>query len=158
LAGLGLERQVLPRKTESDDAAGQPVELVVHASLPRVLLLGMQPGKGVAIGAAFNIAANIILISRYSFPGAAVTTVLSELVLFLPFYYSVRRHITRLPFVQIFWRPIVASAVMGAVVWLLHNASLLAIVPLAMVVYALSLPALGAFTREDWEMVKRVRG
>ena len=62
------------------------------------------------IGAAFNIVANLILIPRYSFLGAALTTVLSEIVLFLPFYYSVRKHITTLPFGEIFWRPVVASA------------------------------------------------
>jgi len=110
------------------------------------------------IGAAFNLVANVILIQRYGFVGAAVTTVLSEIVLFVPFYYSVRKHITALPFVDLFWRPIVASAVMGVVVWLMRGASLLVIVPAAVIVYAAMLLALGAVTKEDWELVKSVRG
>jgi hypothetical protein len=56
-----------------------------------------------------------------------------------------------------FWRPIVASLVMGGVIWLLRDASLLLVTPAAMVVYAAMLLVLGAVTSEDWELVKRVR-
>jgi O-antigen/teichoic acid export membrane protein len=110
------------------------------------------------IGATFNVVANLLLIPRYSFVGAAVTTVLSELVLFLPFYYSVRRHITPLPFLELFWRPIVASAVMGSVIWLARGQPLLLIVLIAMVAYAVALLAFGAVTKEDRDLARRVRG
>ncbi len=114
--------------------------------------------RAFVIGAVFNIVANIIAIPRYGFQGAALTTVLSEIVLFLPFYYSVRKNISVLPFAELFWRPVVASAVMGAVIWLLRSSSLLLIVPAAMIIYAVLLLVLGALTKEDWELVKRVRG
>ena len=109
------------------------------------------------IGAGFNIVANLILIPRYSFIGAAVTTVLSEFVLFAPFYYSVRKNITKLPFVQLFWRPTVASLVMAAVIWLMGRANILLIVPAAMVVYGVVLVAIGGISQEDWQMVRRLR-
>jgi O-antigen/teichoic acid export membrane protein len=109
------------------------------------------------IGAAFNVVANLILIPRYSFLGAALTTVLSEIVLFLPFYYSVRKHITKLPFVQIFVRPLIASVIMGAVIWLLREQSLLIIVPVAVLVYAALILALGTLTKEDREILIRLR-
>lgn len=110
------------------------------------------------VGAAFNVIANLLLIPRYGFQGAAATTVISEIVLFLPFYWSVRKNITVLPFVQLFWRPLVASAAMGAVVWLMGEVNMALIVVVAVVVYALMLLALRTFTREDWELVKRARG
>ena len=107
------------------------------------------------IGAVFNVVANVLLIPRYGFQGAALTTVLSEIVLFVPFYYSVRKNITTLPFAELFWRPVVASVVMGGVIWLLRDASLLLVTPAAMLVYAVMLLALGALTQEDWELVKK---
>ena len=114
--------------------------------------------KAFVIGVTFNITANLVLIPRYGFLGAAITTVLSEFVLFIPFYYCVRQNITKLSFVDLFWRPIIAAVAMGAFILLLGDASLLLIVPAAMVVYAVALTALGGVTREDWAMVKRVRG
>ena len=46
----------------------------------------------------------------------------------------------------------------GAVVWLLGSANMLVIVLAAVVVYAVMLLVLRTFAREDWEMVKQVRG
>ena len=46
----------------------------------------------------------------------------------------------------------------GAVVWLLGSTNMLVIVLAAVVVYAVMLLVLRTFAREDWEMVKQVRG
>ncbi|HRI57749.1 MAG TPA: flippase, partial [Anaerolineae bacterium] len=53
------------------------------------------------IGVTFNVTANLVLIPRYGFAGAAVATILSEWSLFFPFYYAVRRHVAPLPWADV---------------------------------------------------------
>jgi len=111
------------------------------------------------IGAAFNIGANLVLIPRFTYLGAAATTVISELVLFLPFYYSVRRHVGPLPFTELFWRPVVASTAMGLMVWLLlPHLSILLVIGLAVALYGALLVALRTFTVEDRAILLRLLG
>jgi len=109
------------------------------------------------IGATFNIVANLLLIPRYSFMAAATVTVLSELVLFAPFYYSVHKHVGALPWVRIVWQPALASALMGGVTWwLLPRLPVLVVIALAAVVYFAGLLALGTITAEDVALVRKL--
>jgi len=64
-------------------------------------------------GAAFNIVSNLILIPRYGYVAAAIVTALSEVALFLPFYYCVRKNLTTLPWLELVWRPVVSAAPMN---------------------------------------------
>ena len=85
--------------------------------------------KAFLIGVTFNIVANLLVIPVYSYKGAAVVTILSELALLIPFYYAVRKHLGPLPWLSLFWQPTVASAVMAAVMWLLQRSALAAADP-----------------------------
>jgi O-antigen/teichoic acid export membrane protein len=109
------------------------------------------------IGATFNIVANLLLIPRYSFMGAATVTVLSEIVLFAPFYYSVRKNVGALPWWRIVWQPALASAIMGGVTWwLLPQLHVLLVIALAAVVYFAGLLALGTITAEDVALARKL--
>ncbi|MCB9154756.1 MAG: polysaccharide biosynthesis C-terminal domain-containing protein [Caldilineae bacterium] len=107
------------------------------------------------IGVLFNIGANLVLIPRYGYAGAAVVTVLSEVSLLIPFYIAVRRHVARLPWVELLWRQLVAAAGMGATAALLRNTELVAVV-LSSLVYVGLLVALGAFRDPDIQRVLRI--
>ena len=109
------------------------------------------------IGATFNIIANLLLIPRYSFMAAATVTVLSELVLFAPFYHSVRKNVGSLPWLRIVWQPALAAALMGGVTWwLLPRLHVLLVIALAAVVYFTGLLVLGAITAEDVALVRKL--
>ncbi len=108
-----------------------------------------------AIATAFNLAANLLLIPRFGYVGAAISTVLSEWVLMVPFWYCVRRHLPPISLPRLFWRPLVASAVMGLEVWLLRGWSLPLAVALAPVVYGAGLLALRAFDQEEMVMLRK---
>ena len=110
--------------------------------------------KAFAIGVAFNLGANLLLIPRFGYQGAAVVTVLSELALLIPFYHSVRKNLGALPWVSLAWRPAVASSGMAALLWLLRSLSPLVTVPLAALVYLALLIALGAFRDPDLVALK----
>ncbi|HBY95045.1 MAG TPA: hypothetical protein DEP84_13980, partial [Chloroflexi bacterium] len=68
-------------------------------------------------GVLFNLTANLLLIPRFSFYGAAATTIMSEIVLLLPFYALLRTHVGHIPWLGLFWRPAVALAAMALPLW-----------------------------------------
>jgi O-antigen/teichoic acid export membrane protein len=110
-----------------------------------------------AVGALFNIAANLLLIPYYSFVGAAITTVLSELVLMAPFFYAVHKHLGSVPLLSLSLRPAVAAGIMGLVVWRLHGHNLLLVVPVGALVYFLGLLALRTFDAQDVAVLKGLK-
>jgi len=110
------------------------------------------------IGAAFNIGANLALIPYYGYLGAAATTVLSEIVLLAPFLYGVRKHVGRVPLLEIAWRPVLSSLVMGGTIWLLRPLNLVALVVIGAMVYGGVLVVLRTFNREDRELVRSLLG
>ena len=71
-----------------------------------------------ALTVAFNVIANLVLIPLIGINGAALTTVLSELVLLGPFLLWVGRLIGPVPVVALAWKPLVAGLVAGALMWL----------------------------------------
>lgn len=107
------------------------------------------------IATAFNLATNLLLIPRYGYLGAAITTVLSEWALMVPFWYCIRRHLPPVPVFGPAWRPALAAAAMGLEVWLLRDLSLPLAVALAPLVYAAALFALRTFTQEELELVRK---
>ena len=109
--------------------------------------------RAFVLGAVFNIAANVLLIPRYGYVAAAAVTALSEVALFIPFYYCVRKNLTTLPWLDVFWRPGVASLVMAVVLWLLRHTTALLTVPVGAVVYVTALVVLGTFRQPDVALV-----
>ncbi len=112
--------------------------------------------KAFLIGVSFNVAANLVAIPLWSYKGAAVVTVLSELALLLPFYYSVRKHIGPLPWVSLVWQPAIASAAMALVMWLLRDLFWPLLIPVGGVVYFIVLALVGSFRQPDMDLVFRV--
>jgi len=109
--------------------------------------------KAFIIGVTFNVVANLILIPRYGFRAAAITTIFSEWALLIPFYYAVRKHLCHVPWVSVTWRPALASAMMGAVLWLVRDAHALILVGVAGVVYLVALVLVGGFSQPDMALV-----
>jgi O-antigen/teichoic acid export membrane protein len=101
-----------------------------------------------AIATGFNVLANLLLIPRFGYIGAAVTTIASELVLLVMFSWAVRGQIQGLGLLSLAWRPAAAAAGMAPVVWLLQGVPVLAI-PIASIFYVALFWALGGVTRAE---------
>ena len=102
-----------------------------------LIALGLQRmiTRAFAFAVAFNIIANLLFIPRFGFQAAAIATIASELALFLPFIFLLRRRLKDLRIVSLLWRPLLALAAMLAVLVALGQ-SLLALV-VSGLVYAL---------------------
>ena len=132
------------------------VNSVTHYVL---IALGQQRflTKAFILGVVFNVAANLIAIPSLGYVGAALTTILSEIVLLGPFYYSVRKNLAPVPFGELAWRPALASGVMGLALWWAKPLiGVLAAVPLAGVLYLVLLVALGALGEDERAILRRL--
>ncbi len=121
------------------------------------------------LAAAFNLAANWLVIPghqfgtlsipAYTYIGAAVVTILSELVLWLPFSRGLR-DLDVPPLLVLLWRPAMATALAALTVMGAHGLGLPTIPAtlLGLGVYALALVRLGGFGAEDRALVRRVLG
>lgn len=124
-----------------------------------LIALGQQRflTKAFILGVVFNVAANLAAIPSLSYVGAALVTILSEIVLLLPFYYSVRKNLASIPFWSIAWRPALAAGVMGLALWgLVARAGLFVAVPLAGALYVVLLIALGALGEDERALLRQL--
>ncbi|OQY43484.1 MAG: hypothetical protein B6242_14570 [Anaerolineaceae bacterium 4572_78] len=107
------------------------------------------------MGVAFNLITNIIFIPKFGYRAAAVTTILSEWVLLIPFYMLVKKHLCTLPWLDIVWRPIVAGLVMGGILWFMGDIGFVMTVVIGGSVYLLVLTLVGGLNQEDMAVVWR---
>jgi O-antigen/teichoic acid export membrane protein len=83
-----------------------------------VLIAVNQQGyltKAFILGVVFNVTGNLIAIPTFDYIGAAVVTILSEFSLLIPFYWSVKKHVGRVPWLDLVWRPALATGIMGGI-------------------------------------------
>ncbi|MFN8473254.1 MAG: oligosaccharide flippase family protein [Anaerolineae bacterium] len=109
------------------------------------------------IAVVFNVVANLIFIPRYSYVAAAVITVLSEIVLMVPFMIAVRRSVAPVNLLRVSWRPIVATAALvgvTALVW--GRLPFLVALTAGGLTYLVVLATVGGITAEDRRLARRL--
>ncbi len=107
----------------------------------------------------FNAAANVILIPRFSYVGAAVVTVLSEIVLLVPFQLAAARVASGVSLQSEARTPLLATLLMAPVVWWLRDAlNPLAAIVAGAVVYPLALWSLGGISQQQVDLARAVLG
>jgi O-antigen/teichoic acid export membrane protein len=107
----------------------------------------------------FNIVANLLFIPRYSYAASAVISVLSEIVLFVPFALWTRDALGPLPLLRLAWQPVVAAALFALVAWGVGWRAGLGAWPGALLggaVYCLALLALGTVGAEERAFARRL--
>ncbi len=106
--------------------------------------------RAYALGFGFALVANLLIMPRLGYQSSAALHVLSEVVLFVPFYIGVRRYLGDVGWRQILLKPVLAAGVAGGFGIVLATrvgsaAGLAAIV----VIYPLLILGLQAFTPEE---------
>jgi O-antigen/teichoic acid export membrane protein len=74
------------------------------------------------IAVTFNIVVNIIFIPQFNFQAAALATIASEIVLFVPFIYLLKGRLGEFSMIGLLWRPVTAvmAMVLILVLWDAH--------------------------------------
>lgn len=111
--------------------------------------------KIVTIGAFINLGANFILIPRFSIYGAAAATVFTEIVIFSLAYLELRK-IVKVSFANYLLKPLLASLIMGIMLFFLRSLNFILLFFAGLFVYLIFLFLFKAVTREDIDLVKGI--
>jgi O-antigen/teichoic acid export membrane protein len=106
----------------------------------------------------FNVVSNLIMIPSFSYVGASITTVLTELLSFLLYFYASSRTefgLSRRMAIDIL-KIMVASSIMGGIVIFMYHLNLFVIIVLSVLVYFIALLLLQGIDRDDIEMLRQV--
>jgi O-antigen/teichoic acid export membrane protein len=106
-----------------------------------------------AAEAVLNLALNLIVIPRYGMVGAAVTTIATELAGTLLFYRFFRREFGAGLNFRYTMRMVLAAAIMGIVVYVLHDQSMLLVIPVGGIAYILAIAITKALTADEQELI-----
>jgi O-antigen/teichoic acid export membrane protein len=129
------------------------VGIIFFGTLFSYVLIALEKQKTLlwisAIGAIFNVVANLIFIPLYSYYAAAATTVLTEALVSLLMAAAIYRFLRWLPSFKIILKCLLASGIMMTVLWFLADYSLGLLCLIAPGVYFLVLYLLGGFSRAE---------
>ena len=112
-----------------------------------------------AIAAVFNIVLNFFMIPYFSYNGAAITTVLSDLLIVIIQFYIIYK-LGHRPNKKLYYdliRIILASAVLGIALYLLHLNMWVAL-PVGIIIYFATVYLLRFFDDDDKYVIKEILG
>ncbi len=105
------------------------------------------------IAVTFNIVTNLVLIPRYNYQAAALTTIASELVLFFMFVMILQKAVGRIDWLAIVVRPVVVASAMFISIGLLWPVQPILALLVGLAVYPIVLLALKPLTADEWQMI-----
>jgi len=115
------------------------VGIIFCSTLFSFSLIALEKQKSLmvisGVGAVFNVAANLILIPRYSYYAAAATTVLTEALVAILMLILISKSLHFLPSIKIFLKSLGAAAIMALAVWYLRSFNLIFLLVLALIIY-----------------------
>jgi O-antigen/teichoic acid export membrane protein len=101
------------------------------------------------LGVSFNVVTNLLFIPHYGYVAAAVTTILSEIVLLAIFAYYLRPKMAQVGWGEIVWRPTAVALLMFGGMWLAYQWHLAAALLAGAIIYPAGLWLFKAFTPEE---------
>ncbi|OPX60227.1 MAG: colanic acid exporter [Methanobacterium sp. PtaB.Bin024] len=113
---------------------------------------------GVTLAALFNIFLNIALIPSLSYVGASIVTVLSEIFLYFLYIIFISNYFKKLRLYNLFIKPLIASLIMGILVFYFREINLFLVTLFAILSYFIVLMVLRTFTKEDKFIFKQILG
>ncbi|MDA0243016.1 MAG: oligosaccharide flippase family protein [Chloroflexi bacterium] len=113
--------------------------------------------RAFVLGVSFNVVGNLLLLPRYSYVGAGLTTIASEILLLLVFNYYLVQKMPAVGWLQLLWKQVVVAVGMVGVMWLVAGwLGVGAAVVVGLVFYPLGLWLLRVFGAEEWQIVKAI--
>ena len=131
----------------------------LHSCLGFILVtLGKQNRMAVIAGctALINVILNLFLIPSFSYVGAAIATITTEVFIIVLYLYLTSRYLYTIPIHKIIAKPICACAVMGLYIYQFNEIGLILQVIIAIILYFGSLYLLRGFSDEDISLFKKL--
>lgn len=137
-----------------------PLRYVNRVMAYTLASINKQPlAAGVTITTALvNVMLNLFLIPKYSLMGAAMATVITEVIGFIIRYSILTLHFHRLELRPILLKPCLACLVMGTFVFYLKDINLALVIVASPIIYFTALYGLRGFDNEDKSILKELRG
>lgn len=119
--------------------------------------------RAFVVAVVFNVVTNLIFIPTYGYAAAAITTILSELVLFIPFVLLLQGAVGSIPWFSMLWKPAAAGVVMLGMMLVTWNIQPLLALIAGGSAYIATWIALRGFSDDEWGRLMpllpgRVRG
>jgi O-antigen/teichoic acid export membrane protein len=164
-----LSDQVIPFLFKAEFMPAAPVLMVLiwvvplqYASefLGYVILIANRErivARSVMISSAVNVLANLALVPLFGIRGAAVITVLTEMVLVAQYVWLLRDQLRALDWTRFLLRPLLAALAMGTALWVLAPLPWLARALLGGAVYVTLLLVSRTLGREEVAFMRSLR-
>ncbi len=131
--------------------------IFILANVFLFVLLACEKDKkvlfGISIGTCINIIGNIFLIPQYGAIGASISSVIGSLVILIILYIQIRRVFTFKLFFP-FFKPLVASVLMGIILYLLSFLNFIFLFFIGVVFYSIFVLLLKCITRSELSALK----
>lgn len=115
-----------------------------------------QRAESQGITVAVNVILNYILIKRYGFLGAGISTLITEVFLFALYFGSVSKYLCLYRFPRVFYKPFLISLFLGLTIFILKREGLFLLIPGVIPLYLLSLSFLKVIDQEDRRLLGRL--
>lgn len=112
--------------------------------------------KAFIIGVGFNLITNLIFIPRYGYVAAAITTIVSEIVLLAVFNHYLKPKMPGVGWLALLWKPLAAALLMTAAMWAAWRFHLALAVVVGLLVYPLGLWLLRVFGQEERHILQSI--
>lgn len=110
----------------------------------------------VALCAIINIALNAVMIPKLGSTGAAISTVVSELCLYIIFLVFIHKYYKNLEIKEHFIKPLIASLLMGFFIVTIPKLNLYVLITISAIFYSVVLLFLGTFNQGDRNLFKQI--
>ena len=109
--------------------------------------------RSFVIATVLNIVVNTIFIPIFGFRAAAISTILSEIILGALFQRTLYRKLNRTPWVQLFGKIVASAALMGAITWIGLQWNLLLGLIVGICAYLATMIYIGVFNSREISII-----
>lgn len=135
------------------------IPIFIHNVLGAIILAINREKDAIpmwAVCAAINIILNYIFIPRYGFVAASITTLISEIIICLQFYYFVNRNFYHVSIQKFIWKPLIGGLLMAIFLLFLRDINIIISVIAASFVYFVIIYKINIFSEEDLNLLRKI--
>ena len=104
----------------------------------------------------FNAALDYFLIPRFNYTGAALASLLSEILIFIAYFITIRKKLFTAKYVKTGLKIVLSSIILGIALRLSYSFSIFIQIPIGIVLYMLFIKFLGVLSKEDYKDIKKL--